>query len=640
MDKMHKQNILAGLNENLFTDLDRILRKQDIQIDRSTNAEEFFGHLRDRLYGVAVLDTATINFSIPEIITRVKSISQNTEIILITEPGMDGGPGSSNPLDSLVYGYVEAPANMKYVATLALKALEKQKLLKSSAAQKKVSQKNVIETARSGDESAQNLLLSTSVNSLNSAVTITDINRNIIYINSAHTRTFGYKPEEIIGKKSDILYPLDDPSGVSSKIYEALVMVGWEGERLALRKNGDAFPVYEKTSAIKDKDGHQLGIVSVIDDISARRRLQQALKESEERYRSFVETAKSAIIAVDGEGRIILFNPAAEKIFGHPREEIINREFSSLFPERYKDTIRAELGRGGDGWLSHLKASTSEITGLNKNGEEFPAEVSLSTCRVEGRPILTAIIFDITERKNLQEQLLQSAKLAAIGELISGVTHEVNNPLAVVIGYSEMLLSEPDLTGESREAIKAIHAESERAKKVIQNMLSFARKHNPEKDVIQVNDILEKTLGLTDYELRKNSVNVIKDLDPDLPETVGDPNQLQQVFLNLIINSQQAMSEINDTRQLTIRSRLKETDPIGGIGGRNVIQIAFEDNGPGIPDSSINKVFDPFYTTKAKGKGTGLGLSVSFGIIKEHGGEIFVSPNEERGVTFFVELPA
>jgi two-component system NtrC family sensor kinase len=151
---------------------------------------------------------------------------------------------------------------------------------------------------------------------------------------------------------------------------------------------------------------------------------------------------------------------------------------------------------------------------------------------------------------------------------------------------------------------------------------------------------LEKTLGLTDYELRKNSVNVIKDLDPDLPETVGDPNQLQQVFLNLIINSQQAMSEINDTRQLTIRSRLKETDPIGGIGGRNVIQIAFEDNGPGIPDSNINKVFDPFYTTKAKGKGTGLGLSVSFGIIKEHGGGIFVSPNEERGVTFFVELPA
>ncbi|MEW6144699.1 MAG: PAS domain S-box protein [Thermodesulfobacteriota bacterium] len=639
MDKKHTQSIIAGLSEKSFSDLERILSSREIQAERARNAEDFLGHLREKTYDAAVLDTTYIECSIPEIITRVKSISQNTEIIMITEPGLDGGPASSNPLDSLVYGYLETPANIKYVATLALKALEKQKLVRSSAAQKKSGQKSVIETAKSGDESAQNLLLSTSVNSLNSAVTITDMNRSVIYINNAHTRTFGYKPGELIGKKSDILYPLDDPSGVSSKIYEALVMVGWEGERLALRKNGDAFPVYEKTSAIKDKDGHQIGIVSVTDDITARKRLQQALKESEERYRSFVETAKSAIIAVDGEGKIILFNPAAEKIFGYPKEEIVNKDFRRLFPERYKDVIRADLGKGGSGGFTNLKQSTSEITGLNKSGDEFPAEISLSACRVEGRPILTAIIFDITERKNLQEQLLQSAKLAALGELISGVTHEVNNPLAVVIGYSEMLLSEPDLGSESREAIKAVHAEAERAKKVIQNMLSFARKHNPEKEVIQVNDVLEKTLGLTDYELRKHAVTVVKDLDPDLPETVGDPNQLQQVFLNLIINSQQAMSEVNDARQLTIRSRLKENEGAGN-GTRNVIEIAFEDNGPGISAASINKIFDPFYTTKPKGKGTGLGLSVSFGIIKEHGGEIFVRPNEGKGVTFFVELPA
>ena len=638
MDNIGKENILACLNEELFSEMDGILGKRNIQAQRASSAEEFFEHLRNQSYDIAVVDARAFDFSIPEIITRVKSISQKTEIIMITEPGQDGDPASDNPLDSLVYGYVETPPNIKYVATLALKALEKQKLLISSAGRNKISRKSVIETARSGENEAQNLLLSTSVNSLNSAVTITDINRNIIYINNAHTRTFGYKPEEIIGKKSDVLYPLDDPSGVSSKIYEALAMVGWEGERLALRKNGNAFPVYEKTSAIKDKDGNQLGIVSVLDDITARRRLQQALRESEERYRSFVETAKSAIIAVDGDGKIILFNPAAEKIFGYPKEDIIYREFSSLFPERYNDAVNAELGKGSGNGFSGLKESTSEITGLNKSGEEFPAEVSFSTCRVEGRPILTAIIFDITEKKNLLEQLLQSAKLAAVGELISGVTHEVNNPLAVVIGYSEMLLAEPDLSNESREAIKSIHAESERAKKVIQNLLSFARKHSPEKEVIQINEILEKTLGLTDYELRKNSVTVVKDLDPELPETVGDPNQLQQVFLNLIINSQQAMMETGDARRLTVRSRIRESENTDRSGKRNVIQVAFEDNGPGIPDTSINKIFDPFYTTKTKG--TGLGLSVSFGIIKEHGGNIFARANEGRGVTFIVELPS
>jgi PAS domain S-box-containing protein len=634
-----KPKILTGSDEKLFTGLGKILSKQDIQTELASTAEEFMGKLRGAPHDVAVIDTTVIDFPLPELITRVKSISQNTELIIITEPGRDHDPISSNPLDSLVYGYVETPANVTYVATLAIKALEKQKMLKTSSALKKARMDNVIETARDGQSDAQNFLLSTSVNSLNSAVTITDVNRKIIYINQAHTRIFGYRPEELIGKKSDTLYPLDDPSGVSGKIYEALVMVGWEGERLALKKDGSAFPIYEKTSAIKDKDGTQLGIVSVIDDITARKRLQQALKESEERYRSFVETAKSAIIAVDEDGKIILFNPAAEKIFGYPKDEIIQKDFTSLFPESYRDITGVKLGKDGWGGFSDLIECTSELAGLHRNGEEFPIDASFSTCRVEGRHILTAIIFDITERKNLQEQLLQSAKLAAVGELISGITHEVNNPLAVVIGYSEMLLAESDLSNESREAIKAIHGESERAKKVIQNMLSFARKHSPVKEVIQVNDILEKTLGLTDYELRKNSINVVKDLDPDLPETVGDPNQLQQVFLNLIINSQQAMMEIKNGRQLTIRSRLKEADQSDGTGKGNIIQVAFEDNGPGIPEKIINKIFDPFYTTKPKGKGTGLGLSVSFGIIKEHSGEIYARLNEERGVTFYVELP-
>lgn len=640
MNNKRKPKILAGSDENLIRNLDKMLSKDDIQTEAASTTEEFMRKLRESPYDVAVIDVAVIDSPLPELITRIKSVSQNTELIIITEPGSDYDPIPGNLLDCMVYAYIETPANVKYVATLALKALEKQRILKSSSASKKVNADNIIETAGSGQNDAQKFLLSRSVNSLNSAVTITDVNRNIIYINQAHTRTFGYKPEELKGKKSDTLYPLDDPSGVSGKIYEALVIVGWEGERLALKKDGSAFPIYEKTSVIKDKDGTQIGIISIIDDITARKRLQQALKEFEERYRSFVETAKSGIIAVDGDGKIVLFNPAAEKLFGYPKDEIIQKDFNVLFPERYRDITTMSLSKDGWSGFSELIESTSELAGLNRSGEEFPIEASFSMCKVEGRLILTAIIFDITERKILQEQLLQSAKLAAVGELISGVTHEVNNPLAVVIGYSEMLLAESCLSNELREAITAIHGESERAKKVIQNMLSFARKHSPVKEVVQVNDILEKTLGLTDYELRKNSINVVKDLDPDLPEIVGDPNQLQQVFLNLIINSQQAMMEIKNRRQLTIRSRLKEAAETNGPGNLNLIQVAFEDNGPGIPEKILNKIFDPFYTTKPKGKGTGLGLSVSFGIIKEHSGEIYARSNEGKGVTFFVELPA
>jgi len=636
MNQEANPSIIIGTTDKNLSDLNRILKKRNISVSFESNPNQLIEKLNTSFFNVAVIDSALCEPPFAETIKRIRSLSPKTELIAITDTLPYGSEKYENTVGKYVYGHVEKPVNKNYVITLTLKAIEKQMLANSLG--EKSGKKPEAQTNSDGAAEAQNdmFLLSSSVNSLNSAVTITDMKRKIIYINQAHVRTFGYNPEELMGKKSEILYPQDDPAGVSSKIYEALTMVGWEGERLALRKDGGAFSVYEKTSVIKDVRGRELGIVSVIDDITARKRLQQALKESEERYRTFVETAKSAIIAVDEQGRIILFNPAAESIFGYKKEEILNREFSLLFPDIYKDIYKTELKQGANRSYK-LTDSASELSGLHKNGEEFPIDISISSCRVDGRPILTAIIFDITERKNLEEQVLQSAKLAAVGELISGVTHEVNNPLAVVIGYSEMLLSERGMNDESMEAVRSIYNEAERARKVIQNLLSFARKHSPEKEAIQVNDIIDKTLSLTDYELKKNKVDVKKYLDPELPDTVGDPNQLQQVFLNLIMNSQQAMGEMKSPRQLVVKTEVKRKG--GSNPPESVIEVKFSDNGPGIPENIMKKIFDPFYTTKPKGKGTGLGLSVSFGIIKEHGGEIYARLNDDRGVTFYIELP-
>ncbi|MGH7889184.1 MAG: PAS domain S-box protein, partial [Thermodesulfobacteriota bacterium] len=476
--------------------------------------------------------------------------------------------------------------------------------------------------------------------SLNSAVTITDMNRNIIYINPAHKRVFGYELEEVIGKQSSTLYPFDDPSGVSKKIYEAILIVGWEGERLGMRKNGEVFPVYEKTSVVKDKDGRQIGIVSVVEDISSRKRLEQALKESEERYRTLVETAKSAIIAIDEESKIILFNPSAEELFGYLREEIEGKELSILLSEGSRGFSDTKFENNSDSGISSLLGKTVEIFGVKKGGEEFPIEVSLSACKIGGRRILTAIMFDITERKNLHEQLIQSAKLAAVGELIAGVAHEVNNPLAVVMGYSEMILGEENKDEQFRKSIDVIYNEANRARKVIQNLLSFARKHSPEKQCSYINEILERTLSLKEYDLRKNNIEVIKKLDNHLPATMADPNQLQQVFLNLIINAEQAMVESNETkRRIMIESRLKNGRGRFITDGDEIIEISFSDFGPGIAEKNLKKIFDPFFTTKPVGRGTGLGLSVSYGIIKEHGGEIYAQSKEGEGATFYIELP-
>ncbi len=484
------------------------------------------------------------------------------------------------------------------------------------------------------------LRLAAAVRSLNSAVTITDMNRNIIYINPVHKRVFGYELEELIGKQSSILYPFDDPSGVSNKIYEAILIVGWEGERLGMRKNGEVFPVYEKTSVVKDKDGRQIGIVSVVENITLRKRLEQALKESEERYRTLVETAKTAIIAIDEDGKIILFNPSAEELFGFTKEEIGDRELNILISERYRDFYKKELGNNLETDISTLLGKINEISGIKKGGEEFPIEVSLSACKIGGRRIITAIIFDITERKNLHEQLVQSAKLAAVGELIAGVAHEVNNPLAVVMGYSEMILEEENLEEQFRRSIDIVYNEANRARKVIQNLLSFARKHSPEKQYASINEILERTLSLKEYDLRKNNIELIKKLDPDLPATMADPNQLQQVFLNLIINAEQAMVESEEgKRRIVIESRVQNGRTRLITDGDKIIEISFCDCGPGIAEKNLKKIFDPFFTTKPLGRGTGLGLSVSYGIIKEHGGEIYALSKLGEGAMFFIELP-
>jgi two-component system NtrC family sensor kinase len=484
------------------------------------------------------------------------------------------------------------------------------------------------------------LRLAAAVRSLNSSVTITDMNGNIIYINPIHKKVFGYELEELMGKQSSILYPFDDPSGVSKKIYEAILIVGWEGERLGMRKNGEVFPVYEKTAVVKDKDGRQIGIVSVVEEITLRKRLEQALKESEERYRTLVETAKSAIIAINEDGKILLFNPSAEELFGYTKKEIEAKELNVLISDKYRDFYKIRLGNNLGADISSLLGKTIEVTGIKKGGDEFPIEVSLSACKIGGRQILTAIMFDITERKNLHEQLVQSAKLAAVGELIAGVAHEVNNPLAVVMGYSEMILGEENLDEQLRRPIDVIYNEANRARKVIQNLLSFARKHSPEKQYASINEILERTLSLKEYDLRKNNIELIKKLAPELPASMADPNQLQQVFLNLIINAEQAMVESEESRrQIVVESKVKNGRNKLMTDGDKIIEISFCDCGPGIAEKNLKKIFDPFFTTKPVGRGTGLGLSVSYGIIKEHGGDIFVISKEGEGATFFIELP-
>ncbi|MGE5443082.1 MAG: GAF domain-containing protein [Ignavibacteriales bacterium] len=233
--------------------------------------------------------------------------------------------------------------------------------------------------------------------------------------------------------------------------------------------------------------------------------------------------------------------------------------------------------------------------------------------------------------KSAQERLVQSEKLASLGQLVSNIAHEVNNPLTPILGYSRLLLDKPGLdTERRRNAFEVIYKSAERLKKVIENLLSFSRERKAGREYVSINHLIEETLELRDYDLKLGSIEVIKNLSSELPRVVADPDQIRQVFTNIILNAEQAMVDAEIGGRLKVMTRVK---------GEGIVEISFADNGPGIRSEILGKVFDPFFTTKSVGKGTGLGLSISYRIIKDHGGDIYALSEEGKGATFIIELP-
>ena len=327
--------------------------------------------------------------------------------------------------------------------------------------------------------------------------------------------------------------------------------------------------------------------------------------------------------------------PAIKEVIRSRKAAIFTGDSLSLLPPRWIEPFDVKS------LLVVPLISKDKVVGMmaldyTDEGKRFSDEqVTLATTiasqaamAIENARLFSDLKQSLQELKQTRAQLIQADKLSALGQMIAGVAHEINNPLTTIMGYAQLLQGE-EVSDQVRRDLERITEAAKRSQRIVQNLLTFARAYEPRKEYIDINQVIEDTLALRAYQLKVDNIEVVTELDENLPWTMADPYRLQQVFLNLINNAQQAMAELGGGR-LTVRSELR---------GGNTIRVAVSDTGPGIPEEIMPKIFDPFFTTKDVGEGTGLGLSVSYGIVSEHGGRIWAESEEGRGATFIVELP-
>jgi PAS domain S-box-containing protein len=337
----------------------------------------------------------------------------------------------------------------------------------------------------------------------------------------------------------------------------------------------------------------------------------------------------------------IAANPHVKLIFGYP-SEAIETDVRPFDPECFADpqarvALLERLHNDGsvNDYLLRLRRADGntvwvELTARSESEDAEPA--AAKRLRIE------ALVRDVSERKKLDDetrdiyhQLLQAEKMAALGQTISGVAHELNNPLATILSWAERLSQRKGLDDPIRRGLETILSESERAARIVRNLLTFARKRQTTRAMVDVNQVVRETLALRSYEQRVSNITILDALAAGLPQVFADGHQIQQVLLNLIINAEQAMLTANGRGTLVVRTW-------HDVNHESVV-LEINDDGPGIPDELQPKIFDPFFTTKEVGKGTGLGLTVAYAIVQEHGGRIRLESNPKIGASFYVELP-
>ena len=444
-------------------------------------------------------------------------------------------------------------------------------------------------------------------------------------VNDAMVRMLGYQSRDEL-LRADVGPHLYPAPAARERFLQALSQRGVlrNYEETLRRKDGTMLHTLQNITAVRDAHGRIAQIRGLMLDVTEQKTFQSQLQRERDFNQKILNTTQSMIFVLDTAGLISYANRRCFEA-GYREDELIGRRLVEWVEASHRRDFEAALETTAHG----QQVENLELRVRRSDGSMGHFSISLSPMRDEQNIVNSVVVVmtDITDAALLQAKLAHSEKMATIGRLVSGVAHEVNNPLAAILGFTDLLLENPQIPDNAREDLQIILQETQRTKDIVQDLLSFARQRPVQRELVQVNNVLRQTIKLRSYDFASHGVEVSEEFDEKLAPALGDTQQLQQVFLNILNNAYDAVQEASQRGRITIRTQQRGDS----------IEVAVIDNGTGIADPE--RIFDPFYTTKQAGKGTGLGLSICYGIVRAHSGEILCWNNAQGGSTFIVRIP-
>jgi PAS domain S-box-containing protein len=463
--------------------------------------------------------------------------------------------------------------------------------------------------------------------SLQEGIYITTPDGTIVDVNPALVRMLGYDSKEELLKRQvpEIFIDRAERKIVKEEVESQPKIQG--REITLVRKDGTSIVCLNTAAAVRDNSGRVLRYQGALMDITERREIERRLHQQQEFARRLVDNFPDLILVLDTNGHYTFVSPRCTEVLGYELDETQRMEFGG---RTHTEDLPAMLSLYKDVIAGRQNFASLEVRVRHKLGDWRRIRFNFSPLSDENGNIEGVVLSgrDVTDLKRLEEQLIQAEKLAAMGQMLAGVAHELNNPLTAILGVTELLREREGADDSTKRQLELTHRQARRAARIVQNLLEFSRPASPQKKPLDVNSLVERTLQLHEHSLRRNFIEVDFRPQPDLPSVVGDANQLIQVLLNLVTNAEQAIREVRDTGRIQIRLGQKE----------NHVTLTVQDDGVGIRPEALPRIFDPFYTTKRPGGGTGLGLSICMSIVREHGGNI-EAESLPAGSAFTIYLP-